>query len=1413
MKTGRILRSLLGPGSVATWLFAFALTAQATDYYVSNSGNDGNNGTSTGTAWKTLAKVNATTFVAGDTISLERGGVWREKLSPTSQTDGTAGNPVIFQAYGSGAKPKILGSDPLVNSLFVLDQGTTYKYTTPFYVDRHTTASINGVPTPYVGFGSDPATLTTVRATPGSSCVDDHYPTTGSSSDIYINTGGSDPRTDGKVYCVAQRQDLIHLNGNLYITIRDLAVSECMGIESYYGVRIEWGHDIRLERCEASWVGAAHFGIIGTANVVCDSLLADSAMHGQTYIGNSAFLAHMGATVLFNNCVATNLQCGGTYANYNALYCYPSTVLVSNMVSIGAGAGGIGTGGGGILTMKGGLFDNAQVEQYGNSSLFDGVRFRGSSWFNVWGMSNTYQNIVMDNITPPQAGAFYFRDGAGANTIRFCTVKLYSGQPLLFAGTSAGTKWYGNIMVGSTTITDAGNTGDFTGTDYNFYPNSPTFNWGGTTFATWKAAGLDTHSLTGDPSFNYATASDYTLQAGSLCRDAATGVPVTVSPDAAGVTRPQGSAPDMGAFEYGGAPAVPVITSATTANGIVGQTFNYQITASGNPTNYGVTGSLPAGLSLTASTGVISGTPTQGTTNTVTISAIGAGGTGSTNLTISISVPAAPVITSPTTANGTTGQAFSYQITASGSPTNYGVTGTLPTGLSLNTSSGLINGTPSQAATNTVTIRATGAGGTGSASLTITITAPAAPVITSPTTTNGILAQPFTYQITASGGPTNYGVIGSLPAGLSLNTSSGLISGTPSQVGTNTVTISATGVGGTGSASLTITITQLAPGHVFYVSPTGNDTNDGKSPSAPWKTVAKVNSVISFVPGDMILFQRGGEWRESIAPNCSGSPTAPIIFDAYDSGAKPKFWGSVILTNANFSTAGGNNYTYSIAGLQGDQIYVLQNNQFLGTGPATYASPTLTITSSTDPRSDGKLYTVCVRGNVIGNNYRRDLTFRNLVADETAGQIGGSYGSVMGFGIRMENATNILIEDCEAYHCGAMCCGIINVDGFVGRRINCGYPASAVTNGGSGIFQSYADGSAPAAACRHQWIDCVSAQPVTSAGVICNALTANGSNLGAISLQGFHANSKVSLGPTATIKGGIISSNGYLEVWGPGSVVDGVTFHDSAGIDQWGFSATIQNCLFDLTPVGSGSLSAYTAIYVRGGATNHVFRFNTFYSAGNYAFVTLVSTGAMSQLYGNMLINPGGYQIFSIWSGIGMGPTDFTYCDYNFYTINPQFQIQWVNKDFTTWKSYGYDAHALTGNPQFKGVGDYRLQPASPAVDAANVGAGRTPATDFLGIIRPQGSLPDIGAYEYSTAPTGSTTIASCGKAPGSGGIYMTWVSAPGATYAVQTSTNLFAPWVNVADSAYTNLAGSGGTIAYTNAISDFKRYYRLVIW
>ena len=89
-----------------------------------------------------------------------------------------------------------------------------------------------------------------------------------------------------------------------------------------------------------------------------------------------------------------------------------------------------------------------------------------------------------------------------------------------------------------------------------------------------------------------------------------------------------------------------------------------------------------------------------------------------------------PAVTSPLTASGTVGTAFSYQIAATQNPTSYGASG-LPAGLSVNASTGTITGTPTTAGTSTVTITATNTSGTGSANVTLTInpasTVPAAP--------------------------------------------------------------------------------------------------------------------------------------------------------------------------------------------------------------------------------------------------------------------------------------------------------------------------------------------------------------------------------------------------------------------------------------------------------------------------------------------------------------------------------------------------------------------------------------------------------------------------------------------------------------------------------------------------------------
>jgi parallel beta-helix repeat protein len=92
---------------ILTILFLWVYSANATNYYVSNSGNDSNDGLTTATAWQTLSKVNSSTFIAGDSILLKRGDSWNERL--TLKSSGNAGNPIVVSAYGSGAKPLITG--------------------------------------------------------------------------------------------------------------------------------------------------------------------------------------------------------------------------------------------------------------------------------------------------------------------------------------------------------------------------------------------------------------------------------------------------------------------------------------------------------------------------------------------------------------------------------------------------------------------------------------------------------------------------------------------------------------------------------------------------------------------------------------------------------------------------------------------------------------------------------------------------------------------------------------------------------------------------------------------------------------------------------------------------------------------------------------------------------------------------------------------------------------------------------------------------------------------------------------------------------------------------------------------------------------------------------------------------------
>lgn len=85
---------------IFTILMLISVAYGQTNYYVANSGSDANNGLTTATAWKTLSKVNGFSFSSGDSILLNRGDSWNERLVvPNSY--------INFGSYGTGYKPNI----------------------------------------------------------------------------------------------------------------------------------------------------------------------------------------------------------------------------------------------------------------------------------------------------------------------------------------------------------------------------------------------------------------------------------------------------------------------------------------------------------------------------------------------------------------------------------------------------------------------------------------------------------------------------------------------------------------------------------------------------------------------------------------------------------------------------------------------------------------------------------------------------------------------------------------------------------------------------------------------------------------------------------------------------------------------------------------------------------------------------------------------------------------------------------------------------------------------------------------------------------------------------------------------------------------------------------------------------------
>ncbi|MFI5362030.1 MAG: C1 family peptidase [Elusimicrobiota bacterium] len=274
---------------------------------------------------------------------------------------------------------------------------------------------------------------------------------------------------------------------------------------------------------------------------------------------------------------------------------------------------------------------------------------------------------------------------------------------------------------------------------------------------------------------------------------------------------------ELYAYTTAGAPTLSVAISNPANNAYVDGTISVSGTAAdsgldvvvtqvaiqvdGNPS---VPAAGTANWSYQLNTRTLAGGP-----HTITATAFNSsGGTVQAAVVVTAGPPEPPVVTSVLVSTGTVGAAFSYAITASNNPTSFSAAG-LPAGLRVDTSRGVISGTPTAAAAAAVVIGAANAAGAGSAALALTINPPP-PAINSALNVGAQAGQAFHYTITATNSPTSFDAAG-LPAGLSVGTGNGVISGTPAWVGTTTAVITAANAGGLSTAALVLSISPAAP--------------------------------------------------------------------------------------------------------------------------------------------------------------------------------------------------------------------------------------------------------------------------------------------------------------------------------------------------------------------------------------------------------------------------------------------------------------------------------------------------------------------------------------------------------------------------------------------------------------------------